>query len=1545
VGWRRFLHWATLLLVIAATAPPAAVAASDAWTSVALPLPAGTTQTQMDGISCPETNNCTAVAYATVSGTNEALAFEETNGNWQSTVIPTPSGPIGGHPAGAPDELSCSSAGNCVALGTYPGPGEYMVAVEDNGSWSSFDDSTSEAAQAVACQPNASCTVVGEIPETPDDVGQTDAFAGTITGNSITGAHLPVPAGTPAVAPNTFVDLFFGPISCPATGGNCTAVGLESYTISTPEGPEDQDSDFVAVGSGTSWTTTMLPTPGAPASGSSFLFTGMQGLSCPTAASCIVDGAAYNPSTSLTSAIAEAEQSNGSYTQQPIAVPASKSGTNSFLTTSGCIGAGDCVIGGHTFDPSGNGKGFVERLHADSWSYFTPPLPADASASPNQAFPWVDCSADGLCAATGAYTPTGGGRQLALYTGSGTSWQVQSAGIPTSGTLYQSNVSCAPDGGCAATGFYGNGASSNTPYIFTTNPALSVSVSTPMDAGAPDPKLNDTVPVTITVTAGTGNQGNVTGISFTGGAPLSWTPPGALTSTDGSNVNPASFSLTPGASHSFTVNVSVAELGSIALNSAVTGTDSQSNTVSAAGSDTLTTQGGLVVTVQTDQNPIQLANDPSGTEIPKPLTATIQIQNPLGVGVSNVKLTNPMTTEKETSDAVLIPVQQHGDPVFNSTADPSGTIGTIGAGETVSVTVPLQAVGDGKARIDALATYDNPFMSGTLTSAGSADQLVNPTLLAKLSYRLAPGEGVVKAGTPFSVLGTLTNLTNAAVLHFDPLMPDLTGNVGGTNPFDIDKPFPPVDEYVVPWAGDLGGADQLSFQAVGQTVPGFGTRATISYTPTGTVDLPDGTSRKLTDADILDTAPAPGQPVSVSIDDSVAPPSHADPSTVVANFTLSATVAAHDWLANTFSTVKSIGGAALGLLSTKHILSLVDTAEYLVDYYRSLTPAERDAYFTQVASDILEQTDRFGNTLGQVKSAVVAAVQGWENRLLAAWEADDWNAVAAQLGATTSNVLLEAGTWFVGLPGAKNVVKAADAARAAEDAAKVATSVDGLIEGENLLDKAGSPLRTIFGLDDGQVNDLIELAKDKAMQIAIRFRNSKSAYWIEQFGALPKPEAIKIKTVNQIDYLFLGYRRSDEALAVFKRPITRQQLALNIQRAGITDQQLVAVITKRWIARSKEWKKYLATYRQYEQTGITLGFDYAAQGISSKASVFTRRAFKLEEIRPDYFRIQIANNSGALKLVTGDIDSVAMVDSAGNTLDEAQRIDGYENLEQIIDAQHGATFDWIKDGEFGHQTQRDLLADHDPGKQLVAVFDPAGRVTAQYIDPALTVYNKTTLRGRITFRMGYRMPDPAPIPQGIVKLPPDITPGAGIVPGFESPSSWGLQGSGSNQAADIAAAGRGHVNPLPPVPALARCRWQFDRGRDAALAYPLDTSRLEVWRVGNGWHPINSRECGPHGHAHDSGPLAADRVLHVLPESSLSADAATGASRIQINSVRAVVPGLKQAPWFEKGDTVVIDPGQSNQETGAVASVTPFRLRKPLHHAHEAGEMIAVYAT
>jgi len=94
----------------------------------------------VDSLSCPSAGNCAAGgSYTDASGTMRAFVASEVNGTWHKAIeVPgTAALSTGALNAGA-TAVSCPSAGNCAAGGFYSGgsgPDQAFVASEANGTW------------------------------------------------------------------------------------------------------------------------------------------------------------------------------------------------------------------------------------------------------------------------------------------------------------------------------------------------------------------------------------------------------------------------------------------------------------------------------------------------------------------------------------------------------------------------------------------------------------------------------------------------------------------------------------------------------------------------------------------------------------------------------------------------------------------------------------------------------------------------------------------------------------------------------------------------------------------------------------------------------------------------------------------------------------------------------------------------------------------------------------------------------------------------------------------------------------------------------------------------------------------------------------------------------------------------------------------------------------------------------------------------------------------------------------------------------------------
>lgn len=71
-----------------------------------------------------------------------------------------------------------------------------------------------------------------------------------------------------------------------------------------------------------------------------------------------------------------------------------------------------------------------------------------------------------------------------------------------------------------------------------------------------------------------------------------------------------------------------------------------------------------------------------------------------------------------------------------------------------------------------------------------------------------------------------------------------------------------------------------------------------------------------------------------------------------------------------------------------------------------------------------------------------------------------------------------------------------------------------------------------------------------------------------------------------------------------------------------------------------------------------------------------------------------------------------------------------------------------------------------------------------------------------------------------------------------------------------------------------------------------------------------------------------------------------GSTSLAINGVDAVFPGAKPSTtaWFNKGQSIIIDPGAADQQTDTIAGTGPsgLRLAKPIEHPYLGGTMVSV---
>jgi hypothetical protein len=179
--------------------------------ATAATLPTGNaTSTAVSGtsVSCASAGNCTAVGgYA-----GRGLELTETNGSWGAaaqTSLPTPAA---SNPQAWLTSVSCQSAGNCTAVGTYERSDngtEVVIATQSDGKWStagtelatSFGNYVDNLG-SISCTPGGYCAAAGYVTVGATAVGflldptPTSGTGTTTTPTSGTGTTTTPTSGT-----------------------------------------------------------------------------------------------------------------------------------------------------------------------------------------------------------------------------------------------------------------------------------------------------------------------------------------------------------------------------------------------------------------------------------------------------------------------------------------------------------------------------------------------------------------------------------------------------------------------------------------------------------------------------------------------------------------------------------------------------------------------------------------------------------------------------------------------------------------------------------------------------------------------------------------------------------------------------------------------------------------------------------------------------------------------------------------------------------------------------------------------------------------------------------------------------------------------------------------------------------------------------------------------------------------------------------------------------------------------------------------------------
>jgi hypothetical protein len=360
-------------------------------------------------IACPSAGGCVvAGSYTDGAGNTQAFIASQVRGTWHKIIwVPGLGGLNRGNNASLSD-ISCPSAGNCAATGSYTdaaGNGQPFIVTEADGNWGAATPVPGLAALPglltsrgagtgpVSCASPGNCAAVGGYPA--HKRGDSQSYLVNEV-NGTWGQAMPVP-GLSAL--NTGLDSAISAISCPSPG-NCGAGGRYADSGGTAD-------SFVVSETGGTWGTA-IEVPGTShlnRNDGDWITT----ISCPSAGNCAAGGPYDVDSDATTSQVFLVSQTNGTW-GKAFQVPGTSElnhGRNAWINQVSCSSAGNCGAAGY-YSPAHDGiprtQPFVlNQVHGRWDRAIEVPGSGKLNTSANSNTTAISCTATDRCSAGGYY--------------------------------------------------------------------------------------------------------------------------------------------------------------------------------------------------------------------------------------------------------------------------------------------------------------------------------------------------------------------------------------------------------------------------------------------------------------------------------------------------------------------------------------------------------------------------------------------------------------------------------------------------------------------------------------------------------------------------------------------------------------------------------------------------------------------------------------------------------------------------------------------------------------------------------------------------------------------------------------------------------------------------------------------------------------------------------------------------------------------------------------------------------------------------------------
>jgi hypothetical protein len=389
-------------------------------------------------VSCVSAGNCAAGGtYADSADKNQAFVVSQTHGTWQKPAEVAGALNTGGH--AVIGSVSCASAGNCSAGGHYTdssGNNQAFVVSQANGTWQTavevagtLNAGGDAYVSSVSCAAAGYCSAGGQYT---DVNGNNWAFVINETD------------GTWGKAKQVAAHLGgseISSVSCVPRGycsaGGDSGVFGQAFVLNQTHGV---------------WGTP-VQIAGAHSTGE---FAGVSAVSCTSAGNCSAGG--YYDSSSRSGGpdrLFVVSETNGTWGTARQLLAGRNTGQFDSVDLVSCASAGNCSASGQYTNSAGHHLWFVINQTHGSWG--RPEVISAGPAATTTVISSVSCASAGNCSAGGFYQPSVNVSQALVINETDGTWgkpvQVATA-LNTGAQANVASVSCIPAGYCSAGGAY-----------------------------------------------------------------------------------------------------------------------------------------------------------------------------------------------------------------------------------------------------------------------------------------------------------------------------------------------------------------------------------------------------------------------------------------------------------------------------------------------------------------------------------------------------------------------------------------------------------------------------------------------------------------------------------------------------------------------------------------------------------------------------------------------------------------------------------------------------------------------------------------------------------------------------------------------------------------------------------------------------------------------------------------------------------------------------------------------------------------------------------